>query len=137
MQSPNFSRSLKLNHSTNRHFLPFQSSLVFRSPLSFNCFFRVFFNIVLSSSLISPSFQGDLTIFYTGIFLKYISMITIQCKYNSVLILCAGQLGKLVKYISRLEGNNIVTNRTNLISTRNKYCCRYNRADLTYFGQTN
>ena len=48
---------------------------------------------------------------------KYNSMTTIQCKYISVLILCAGQLGGLIEYTSRLEGNNIGSNRTNLICT--------------------
>ena len=52
----------------------------------------------------------------------YISMITIQCKYNSVLKLRAGQLGGLVKYTSRFEENKLVSNRTNLICTKNKYC---------------
>ena len=60
-------------------------------------------------------------------------MITIQCKYNSVLILRAGQLGALVKYTSRLEENKLVSNRTNLIHTSNKYCCKYN----CVVGQTN
>ena len=32
----------------------------------------------------------------------------------------ASQLGALIKYTSRLEGNNIVSNRTNLIRTSNK-----------------
>ena len=54
-------------------------------------------------------------------------MIIIQCKYISVLILRAGQLGALLEYTSRLEGNNIVSNRTNLICTSNKYCNKYNR----------
>ena len=35
-------------------------------------------------------------------------MIVILCKYNSVLILRAGQLGVLGKYTSRLEGKNII-----------------------------
>ena len=54
-------------------------------------------------------------------------MITIHCKYISVLILRAGQLGVLVEYTSRLEGNNIVGNRTNLIRTSNTYRNKYNR----------
>ena len=37
-------------------------------------------------------------------------MIVIQCKYNYVLILRASQLGVLVKYTSRLEGNNLASN---------------------------
>ena len=36
---------------------------------------------------------------------KYNSMIVILCKYNSVLILRAGQFGALWKYTYRLEGN--------------------------------
>ena len=63
---------------------------------------------------------------YTIIQCKYNSMIIIESKYNSVLILPAGQLGALVKYTSRLEGNKLVSNRTNLIRTSNKYCCKYN-----------
>ena len=41
-------------------------------------------------------------------------MIVIHSKYNSVLILRAGQLGVLVKYTSRLEGNNLASDCTNL-----------------------
>ena len=63
--------------------------------------------------------------------------ITIKCKYNSLLILHAGQLGELVKYTSRLKENKLVSNRTNLIRTSNKYCCKYNRVVLSSFGQTN
>ena len=68
---------------------------------------------------------------------KYNSTTTIQCKNNSVLILRDGQLGALVKYNSRLEGNKCGSNRTNLIHTSNKwtdviwtsnkYCIKYNR----------
>ena len=42
-------------------------------------------------------------------------------------IMRTSQLGALIKYTSRLEGNNIVSNRTNLIHTSNKYCNKYNR----------
>ena len=63
-------------------------------------------------------------------------MITIECKYNSVLILRAGQLGALKKYTSRLEGNKLISNRTNLLRTSNKYCCKYNHVALRSFGQT-
>ena len=69
--------------------------------------------------------------------LVHSSMITIQWKYNSVLILRAGQLGALIKYTSRLEGNDIVSNWTNLICTSNKHCCKYNRVVLSSFGKTN
>ena len=62
-------------------------------------------------------------------------MITIQCKYISVLILRTGQLGTLIKYNSRLEGNNIVSNLTNLIFTSNKYCIKYNRVVLVLSGK--
>ena len=62
---------------------------------------------------------------YTIIKCKYNSMITIQYKYISVLILSTGQLGALVKYTSRLEGNNIGRNWTTLIRTSNKYCNKY------------
>ena len=48
------------------------------------------------------------------------SMITIEYKNNSVPILRAGQLGALVKYTTRLEGNKLVSNRTNLIRTSKK-----------------
>ena len=48
-------------------------------------------------------------------------MTTIQCKYNSVLILRAGPLGALVKYTSRLEGNKCGGYRTNLDRISNKY----------------
>ena len=65
------------------------------------------------------------------------SMINIECKYNSMLILGAGQLGTLVKYTSRLEGNKLVSNQTNLIHTSKKYCCKYNLVVLSSFGQTN
>ena len=64
-------------------------------------------------------------------------MIIIKCKYNSVLILRASQLGALVKYTSRFEGNKLVSNRTNLICTSNKYCCKYNRVVLSSFWKTN
>ena len=64
-------------------------------------------------------------------------MITINCKYNSVLILRAGQLGELVKYTSWLEGNKLVSNQMNLIHNSYKYCCKYNRVVLSSFGQTN
>ena len=37
-------------------------------------------------------------------------MIVIHCKYNSVLLLRAGQLGELVKHTSRLEENKLVSN---------------------------
>ena len=47
-------------------------------------------------------------------------MTTIQCNYNSVLILRAGQLGALAKPKSRLEGNKCVSNLTNLIRFSNK-----------------
>ena len=53
-------------------------------------------------------------------------MITIQCKYISVLILRAGLLGTLVEYTSRLE-NKLVGNCTNLFRTSNKYCNKYIR----------
>ena len=53
---------------------------------------------------------------------KYNSMIFIHCKYNSVIILCAGQLGALVKYTSKLEGNNLVSNWTNLHRVSNNNC---------------
>ena len=42
---------------------------------------------------------------YTIIHFKYNYMIVILSKYNSLLILRAGQLGALVKYNSRLEGS--------------------------------
>ena len=72
---------------------------------------------------------------YTIIQWKYNSMITIQCKNISVLILRAGQLRALVEYTSRLEGNNnIVGNRTNLIRTSNKYCNKYNLSS-TFFQE--
>ena len=54
-----------------------------------------------------------------------------------MLILGAGQLDALMKYTSRLEGNNIVSNQTNLIRTSNKHCCKYNRVVLSSFGETN
>ena len=41
-------------------------------------------------------------------------MIVIHSKYNCVLILRAGQLGTLVKYTSRLEGNNLASDCMNL-----------------------
>ena len=69
--------------------------------------------------------------------LVHSSMITIQWKYNSVLILRAGQLGALIKYTSRLERNNIVSYRMNLIRTSNKHRCKYNRVVLSSFGKTN
>ena len=50
----------------------------------------------------------------------------------SVLIFRAGQLGALIKYTSRLEGNT-VSNQTNLIRTSNKYCCKY-KCHLSSFG---
>ena len=53
-------------------------------------------------------------------------MTTIQCKYNSVLKLRVGQLGVLLKYTSRLEEKKLVSNRTDLIRTSNKYCFKYN-----------
>ena len=54
-------------------------------------------------------------------------MIVIPCKYNSVLILRAGQLGALVKYTSRLKENNLISNSTNLNHiSNNKYNCKYN-----------
>ena len=53
----------------------------------------------------------------------------------SVLILRAGQLGALVEYTSRLEGNNIVSNQTNLIRTSNKYCIKYNRVVQVLSGK--
>ena len=62
-------------------------------------------------------------------------MITIQCKNISVLIMSAGQLGMLLKYTSRLEGNNIVSNRTDLIRTNNKYSCKYNLVILVLSGK--
>ena len=65
------------------------------------------------------------------------SYITIKCKYNSLLILHSGQLGALLTYISRLEENKLVINRTNLIRTSNKYCCKYNHVVLSSFGQSN
>ena len=40
----------------------------------------------------------------------------------SVLILRAGQLGALIEYTSRLEGNKLVSNGTNLFRTINTYC---------------
>ena len=64
-------------------------------------------------------------------------MTTIQCKNISVLILRASQLSALIEYTSRLEGNNIVSNRTNLIHTINKNCAKYNLVVLSSFGQTN
>ena len=62
-------------------------------------------------------------------------MITIYGKNKSVLILRAGQPGALIKYTSRLEGNNIVSNRTSLIHTSNKYWCKYNRVVLVLSGK--
>ena len=55
---------------------------------------------------------------------------TIYCKYNSVLILRAGQLGALVKHTSRLEESKLVSNRPNLNHTSNKYHCKHNRVVL-------
>ena len=61
-------------------------------------------------------------------------MTTIQCKYNSVLILRAGQLGALVKYTSRLEENKLVSNQTNLICSSNKHCNKYNHVVYVLSG---
>ena len=63
-------------------------------------------------------------------------MTTIQYKYKSVLILHAGQLRVLVKHTSRLEGKNIISNRTDLICSSNK---NFNNYDMCVrsFGQTN
>ena len=72
---------------------------------------------------------------YTIIESKYNSMITIQCKYISVLILRTGQLGGLVEYTSRLEGNNIVSNQTNLIRISNKYNNKYNHVVYVLSGK--
>ena len=61
-------------------------------------------------------------------------MITIQCKYNSVLILRAGQLGTLVKYTSRLEEDKLVSNWTNLFRTSNKYCLNVTEGLFAWTG---
>ena len=42
-------------------------------------------------------------------------MIVIHCKYNSVSILRAGQVGALVKYTSILEGNKLVGNNSMIV----------------------
>ena len=55
----------------------------------------------------------------------------------SVLVLRAGQLGALEKCASRLEGNNLVSNCTNLNSVSNNKHCKYYRVILSSFGQTN
>ena len=52
-------------------------------------------------------------------------------------ILRAGQLGVLVKYTSRLEGNNLVSNWMNLNHVSNNKHCKYNCVVLSSFGQTN
>ena len=49
----------------------------------------------------------------------------------------AGQLGVLVKYTSRLEGNNLVSNWMNLNHVSNNKHCKYNCVVLSSFGQTN
>ena len=48
---------------------------------------------------------------------------------------CAGQLGALVEYTSRLEGNKLVSNWTNLFCTSNKHCNKYNRAVYVLSGK--
>ena len=53
----------------------------------------------------------------------------------TLLILHARQLGALVKYTSRLEENKLVSNRTNLIRTSNKYCCKYNCVVYVLLGK--
>ena len=62
-------------------------------------------------------------------------MKTTQCKNIFVLILRAGQLCALLEYTSRLEGNNIVSDRTNLIRTSNKYFNKYNRVVYVLLGK--
>ena len=54
-------------------------------------------------------------------------MITIKCKYTSVLILRTVQLGPLINILPDWRGDFIVSNQTNLIRNSNKYCCKYNR----------
>ena len=53
-----------------------------------------------------------------------------------MLILRAGQLRALVKHASRLEGKNIISNRTDLICSSNKYFNNYDMC-VRSFGQTN
>ena len=54
-----------------------------------------------------------------------------------MLILSAGQLGALWKYTSRLEGNYLDSNWTNLNRVSNNKHCKYNCVVLSSFGQTN
>ena len=54
-----------------------------------------------------------------------------------MLILRAGQLGALWKYTSRLEGNYLISNWTNLNRVSNNKHCKYNCVILSSFGQTN
>ena len=55
------------------------------------------------------------------------SFLKVTDKINTyLLILRAGQLSALVEYTSRLEGNKLVSDRTNQICTSNKYCNKYN-----------
>ena len=61
-------------------------------------------------------------------------MLFIHCKYTSVLVLRAGQLSALVKCTSRLAGNKLVSNWTNLNRvSNNKHCKYYCVNSLTFF----
>ena len=77
--------------------------------------------LVISNSLLNNARLRKGPMLYKTTIMCYA---IIQCKYN--FILRAGQLGALVEYTSRLEGNKLVSNRTYLICTSNKYYCKYN-----------
>ena len=49
----------------------------------------------------------------------------------------AGQLGALLKFTSRLEGNYEVSNCMNLDRVSNNKHCKYHHVVLSSFGQTN
>ena len=57
-------------------------------------------------------------------------MIVIHCKYNSVPILRAGQVGAQVKYTSILEGNKLVGNNSMIVIH-----CKYNSEPILRASQ--